>query len=368
MGSGTLIYLAALQGIPGELYEAAELDGAGIVRRIWTVTIPQTRMILSLMLMLQIVATMQVFLEPFLLTSGGPNGVTATVVSRSISTRSAAEHRLLSSSGHSPAARPGLFAGIYLRLSSRGEQENAWRRAARTLISPLQLSRRRGRITYAVVLSVFIVGFAVAFLFPLYWMVTSGLKNTNEVIQSPPTLIPHSFVLSNFSSAWDDLDLARLIGNTTLYAAGALVFQLVFDTAAAYALSKLRPVLGNVVLFAMLTTLMVPATVIAVPAFLVALDLPIFHVNLTNTPWVIWLPSVANGFSIFLLKRFFDAVPQELIHAAAIDGAVRFVRCGPSCCRSHGRCSPWSPSSRWSMSGRTFCGRSSCCSTTMRLP
>ena len=71
----------------------------------------------------------------------------------------------------------------------------------------------------------------------------------------------------------------------------------------------------------MLTTLMVPATVIAVPAFLVALDLPIFHVNLTNTPWVIWLPSVANGFSIFLLKRFFDAVPQELIHAAAIDGA-----------------------------------------------
>ena len=79
------------------------------------------------------------------------------------------------------------------------------------------------------VLTVFIVGFAVAFLFPLYWMVTSGLKNTNEVIQSPPTLVPHSFVLSNFSAAWDDLDLARLIGNTTLYAAGALVFQLVFD-------------------------------------------------------------------------------------------------------------------------------------------
>lgn len=80
MGSGTLIYLAALQGIPGELYEAAELDGAGLLRRIWTVTIPQTRLILSLMLMLQIVATMQVFLEPYLLTSGGPGGVTNTIV------------------------------------------------------------------------------------------------------------------------------------------------------------------------------------------------------------------------------------------------------------------------------------------------
>ncbi|GAA3059028.1 sugar ABC transporter permease [Kitasatospora albolonga] len=80
MGGATLIYLAALQGIPGELYEAAELDGAGIWRRIWHVTIPQTRLILSLLLLLQIVATMQVFVEPFLLTGGnGPQGSTTTV-------------------------------------------------------------------------------------------------------------------------------------------------------------------------------------------------------------------------------------------------------------------------------------------------
>ena len=81
MGSATLVYLAALQGIPGELYEAAELDGAGIVRRVWHVTIPQTRLILSLMLLLQIIATMQVFTEPYLLTGGnGPQGSTTSVV------------------------------------------------------------------------------------------------------------------------------------------------------------------------------------------------------------------------------------------------------------------------------------------------
>jgi multiple sugar transport system permease protein len=81
MGGATLIYLAALQTIPGELYEAAELDGAGLLRRIWHVTIPQTRLILSLLLLLQIVATMQVFVEPFLLTGGnGPQGSTTTVV------------------------------------------------------------------------------------------------------------------------------------------------------------------------------------------------------------------------------------------------------------------------------------------------
>ncbi|MEV4475137.1 sugar ABC transporter permease [Nonomuraea sp. NPDC049419] len=79
MGSATLIYLAALQNIPPELYEAAELDGAGIWKRIRHVTIPQTRLILLLMLMLQIVATMQVFIEPYMLTGGGPENATVTV-------------------------------------------------------------------------------------------------------------------------------------------------------------------------------------------------------------------------------------------------------------------------------------------------
>jgi multiple sugar transport system permease protein len=80
LGSGTLIYLAALQTIPGELYEAAELDGAGLFRRLRHITIPQTRLILLVMLLLQVIATMQVFIEPYLLTGGGPEDATVTVV------------------------------------------------------------------------------------------------------------------------------------------------------------------------------------------------------------------------------------------------------------------------------------------------
>jgi multiple sugar transport system permease protein len=79
LGTGTLIYLAALQSVPGELYESAELDGAGLFRRIWHVTVPQTRLILLVMLLLQVVATMQVFIEPYLLTGGGPENATITV-------------------------------------------------------------------------------------------------------------------------------------------------------------------------------------------------------------------------------------------------------------------------------------------------
>ncbi|WP_405610961.1 sugar ABC transporter permease [Streptomyces sp. NBC_01511] len=125
MGGATLIYLAALQGIPGELYEAAELDGAGILRKIWHVTIPQTKLILSLMLLMQIIATMQVFTEPFLLTNGaGPEGATTTVVYLIY-------QYAFNFNNYGSAAALGLvllvllagFSAVYVRLSRGSEDE-----------------------------------------------------------------------------------------------------------------------------------------------------------------------------------------------------------------------------------------------------
>jgi multiple sugar transport system permease protein len=191
----------------------------------------------------------------------------------------------------------------------------------RTLISPAQLNRPRGRVVYWTLFVLVLVVFTLVFLGPLYWMVTGGLKTTHEVIQSPPTLYPQHPNPASYGKAWTDLDLARLLLNTLYYAFGALAFQLVLDVAAAYSLSKLRPVFGKAVLGLMLATLMIPATVLVVPQYLTVLDVPLVHRNLLNSPWAIWLPSVTNAFNIFLLKRFFDSIPQELLDAAAIDGA-----------------------------------------------
>ncbi|WP_350348029.1 sugar ABC transporter permease [Agromyces sp. G08B096] len=79
-GGSIIVYLAALIAVPPELYDAAEVDGAGIWRKIWHVTLPQLRGILFIMLILQIIATSQVFLEPFLFTGGGPNNATLTIL------------------------------------------------------------------------------------------------------------------------------------------------------------------------------------------------------------------------------------------------------------------------------------------------
>jgi multiple sugar transport system permease protein len=193
----------------------------------------------------------------------------------------------------------------------------------RTLISSAQLNRRRGRITYRVVLTLVVIVFTLVFIGPLYFLFADGLKSTQEAIATPPTLYPHHVYPSTYLTAWNRLDVAKLLWNTMYYAFGALAFQLVFDVTAAYSLSKLRPALGNVILFLMLATLMIPTTVLVVPQYVTVVDLPILHVNLVGTPEAIWLPSVANAFNIFLLKRFFDSIPTDYIEAAQIDGASR---------------------------------------------
>ncbi|GAA1705985.1 carbohydrate ABC transporter permease [Kribbella sp. NPDC056951] len=191
----------------------------------------------------------------------------------------------------------------------------------RTLVSPLALQTSRGRVLYWSVLTITVVGFTGAFVFPLYWMITGALKSPDELAQIPPSFFPSNFDFGVYVEAWNQLQLGVFLKNTALYAGGAWLFTLAVDVTAAYALSKLRPMFGKVVLALMLATLMIPPMVLLLPTYLVAKDLPILHLDLLNTPWAIWLPAAANGFFVFLLKRFFDSIPKELLEAAEIDGA-----------------------------------------------
>jgi multiple sugar transport system permease protein len=79
-GGTMIIYLAALAAVPPELYEAAEIDGASMWRKVWHVTLPNLRNVLLVTFILQIIGTAQVFLEPFLFTGGGPANATTTVL------------------------------------------------------------------------------------------------------------------------------------------------------------------------------------------------------------------------------------------------------------------------------------------------
>jgi multiple sugar transport system permease protein len=191
----------------------------------------------------------------------------------------------------------------------------------RTLVSPTQLRSPRGKAVYWTVFAVVLLLFVLAFIFPLYWAITGAMKDPAELARTPPTVVPEQWHWESWGEAFSRLDLLKYFGNTVVVALGAWAIQLAVDIPAAYALSKLRPVLGNKILALMLATLMVPASALLVPTYVTITDLPILGVNMINSPTAIWFPAAANAFNIYLLKRFFDQIPGELLEAAVLDGA-----------------------------------------------
>ncbi|NGY61446.1 carbohydrate ABC transporter permease [Lentzea sp. NEAU-D13] len=177
------------------------------------------------------------------------------------------------------------------------------------------LTRGTGK-TYWIVLTITLVLFTAAFLLPLIWVLLGAFKPPAELAQQPPTILPATWEPGAYVDAWNYMDLGRFFLNTFVVAIGAWAVQMAVIVPAAYALSKLRPWGGNVVLGLMLATLMLPSTAVLVPVYLTLTDL-----DLLNNPAGIWLPAAANALNVYLLKRFFDQIPEELLEAARIDGA-----------------------------------------------
>jgi multiple sugar transport system permease protein len=122
LGGATLMYLAALQGIPGELYEAAELDGATVWQRLRHVTIPQLRFIMLVLLLLQIISTMQVFIEPYQLTgTTNPDTITVLVLIYRYAFTVNHDFGLAAAMSVLLFVVLGLFSAIYLRLTRRAD-------------------------------------------------------------------------------------------------------------------------------------------------------------------------------------------------------------------------------------------------------
>jgi multiple sugar transport system permease protein len=151
--------------------------------------------------------------------------------------------------------------------------------------------------------------------------VTGALRSTTDLDSPTVSFLPHEWLLSNYSNAWSQLNLLQYFKNTVIQAGGAWVLEIVLLTLAAFALSKLHPRFGGVILGGFVVSMFIPGQAIVVSTYLVAKDLPFIHTNLLDNPLAIWLPAVTSAFNLFILKRFFDQLSDELMEAAEIDGA-----------------------------------------------
>ena len=128
------------------------------------------------------------------------------------------------------------------------------------------------------------------------------------------------FCARNFITVWNFIVLrGRGVLNTAIYCILAVLVALIFNPLAAYALSRYRPPSAYKVLLFLMMTMAFPPMVTQIPVFLLLRDF-----NLLNTFWALILPGLANGYSIFLIKGFFDSLPKELYESAEMDGAGEF--------------------------------------------
>jgi len=130
------------------------------------------------------------------------------------------------------------------------------------------------------------------------------------------------FLTRNYRTVWDYIaGHGNGIRNTFIFCALLVITNLIVNPLAAYALSRYRPPSAYKILLFCMATMAFPAEVTMIPSFLL-----LKQMSLLNTFWALVLPGAANGFSIFLLKGFFDSLPQELYEAADIDGAGEWTK------------------------------------------
>ncbi|HEV2580475.1 MAG TPA: carbohydrate ABC transporter permease, partial [Ktedonobacteraceae bacterium] len=132
-------------------------------------------------------------------------------------------------------------------------------------------------------------------------------------------LLPNPFALSSYAVILSNSLFLRWMLNAFIYAAGAMVLNVLFSAMAGYALSRLNFRGREFIFLITLGIMMIPSAVTLIPKFLVVDNL---HIN--NTYFALILPAMAQPFSVFIMVQFMKGLPKELEESANIDGASRF--------------------------------------------
>lgn len=303
-GYNMVMYLAGLQDIPESLREATRIDGANAWQEFWHLTLPMLRPVSFFVIVMSIAKSFQVFGQVYVMTQGGPSNSTLTIVNYLY-----VVGFTWFEMGYAAAIAYALFALLFLI----------------TMIQFRLVSREGGGGGFVQVRLLLRVGLyslmalvAAAWVAPLLWMLSTSLKPEGQILSLVPRWVPQTFTLENYRDVLEKYRLVAWGVNSLVVAAGATVVGLVLSVPAAYAFARMR-FRGQQGLFLLiLSTILVPVHITIVPLFI-----GLAKLRLTDTYFSLIMPTVANGFGVFLLRQFFQNIPPELEEAAIIDGASR---------------------------------------------
>ena len=178
---------------------------------------------------------------------------------------------------------------------------------------------RSAVMTFLRYLALIVVGLI---LFTPFILAALGTFKTDaEIIAYPPDLLPQHWLFQNWATVWNtDIGsggtFPRWLFNTAFLSVTVAILEVIFCSMAAYAFARLSfPGQGALFNF-MLATMMIPAAVTMIPAYVLMTKL-----HMINTYWALIIPGSVSAGSIFILTQFFRSIPKELEEAAIIDGA-----------------------------------------------
>ena len=198
----------------------------------------------------------------------------------------------------------------------------------RPVAEAIQKPRRRFKhvLTGSVAPRIVLIGAALLFLVPFYWMIVSALKSNAELTIFPPTLIPGSLVWQNFIDAVNYIPFGLYALNSLIITVGITIGSVLSNTVVAYGFSRIQWPGRNIMFYICIATLFLPYPVILVALFDIFGKLPSFGLQGARS-WVdTFLPLIVpaffgNPFYIFLMRQFMLGIPKELSDAARVDGA-----------------------------------------------
>ncbi|PKD14811.1 Sugar-binding protein of ABC transporter system [Bifidobacterium longum] len=166
---------------------------------------------------------------------------------------------------------------------------------------------------------VLMIGVAAFVLLPFVWMVLASLKPNNEVFLVPVKWFPSVWHWDNYIKIWTDSNMLTWLGNTVFFAICVTFLQVFTGSFAAYGFSKIRFRGRNVLFLIYIATMAVPWQAYMIPQYKM-----LSAVHLTDTRWSIILLQAFGAFGVFMMKQFYDTIPEELSEAARLDGLSEF--------------------------------------------
>jgi len=335
-----VLFIAAIKGIPAEVYEAARVDGAGRFRTAIFITVPLIRdNIRTAYIYLGILALDAFVYMQALNSNGGPNNATLTISQDlRVTAFSKGKFGYSTSMGVVLAVVTLLFAAlvflVFYLLGERGKKRapaptvpvksgaNAFAEHQAVLGKPLPKRAIRkpwSDTTVGAISHTALIAWVIIVCAPLLWVLVSSFKTTKEVLGSPFTL-PANWNFDNYVSAWTSAGIGTYFFNTVIVVTSALVIVMILGAMCAYVLARYEFRGNKVIYYAMLAGLAFPIFLAIVPLFFV---LQWFHIGNTLFGLIITYVAFALPFTVFFLYAFFRTLPQEVAEAAALDG------CGP---------------------------------------